>query len=207
MYDKGCKFALKVQNHHKGMNMSVQKSVKHILASTATAGLLTAAIKGVSKLAGKSLGTKASLGLFAGALGVATFVSMPAYAISESAVNQYAAAMNGAANNQNIGQVARLIADDAIISITSHGKNSSLDKNAYLQLLQKSWAKAKNYKYHISISDVVIAGGQARAQVVTTETWTEGTRTVKVVTSSRATLSQVNGQAVLLRSVAQVTVD
>lgn len=188
------------------MKQQLQHTTKKLLKQTANAGLLTAVIGGLGKISGKQLGKKASLGLFVGAIGM-QMIATPAYAISESAISAYATAMNAAANNQNIAQVSRLIADDAIIAITRNGKTSSLSKEDYLQLLQKSWAKAGNYRYQINISDVVVSGNQARAQVNTTETWTQDGKTVTVKTSSKATLSQNGSNAVLLRSVAQVTVD
>ncbi|MDO4894283.1 DUF4440 domain-containing protein [Moraxella sp.] len=164
--------------------------------------LLSASIKAFGLMMNK----KIAQGLLVGAIALPV-VSMSAHAINESAVSSYAAAMNAAANNQNIAQVSKLIADDAVISITRNGKTSSLGKEDYLQLLQKSWARASNYRYRIDISDVVISGNQARAQVDTTETWTQDGKPITMKTSSRATLSQNGNNAVLLRSVAQMTVD
>ena len=131
----------------------------------------------------------------------------PAYAISESAVQGFASAMNTAANNQNIGQISRLIDDEAVISLTRQGKTTTLDKNAYLQLLQKSWMGASNYRYNISISDVVVSGNQARAVVTTTETWEKDGKKTIFRTTSRTTLSQSGSNAILLRAVSQVTVE
>ncbi|OOR90123.1 hypothetical protein B0181_05350 [Moraxella caviae] len=134
-------------------------------------------------------------------------VSVPAYAMSEASVQGFAAAMKNAANSQNIGKVAELISDEAIISLSRGNKSTSLDKNGYLQLLQKGWAKAKNYRYDIQVSNAVITGDQARVQITTTETWTENGRPVRITTSSRATLSEMSGSAVILRSVTQVSVN
>lgn len=132
---------------------------------------------------------------------------LPAYAISEHSVESFAQAMNRAANNQNIGQVAKLIDDGAIISLTRQGKTTTLDKNAYLQLLQQSWAGASEYQYHITVSDIVISGTQAKAQMDTVETWNKDNKEVTFSTHSRATLTDVGSNAVLLRAVSQVTVE
>ncbi len=185
----------------------MKHNTRHFLKQTLNASLLTAAIGTLGKLSGKNLSKGVGLGLFIGALGVQSLITTPAYAISEKDIGSYASAMTAAANNQNIAQISKLIADDAIISLSRNNKTTSLDKEGYLQLLQKSWAKASNYRYHINISDVVVTGNQARAQVTTTETWTQDGKPVKITTSSRATLSQSGANAVLLRSVAQVTVD
>ena len=180
---------------------------RNMLKKTATASVLTAALGTLGKLTGKPLGKGLSLGLFVGALGVQTLITAPAYAISESDITRFATNMSQAAKSQNIAQISRLIADDAIISLSRNGKTTSLDKEGYLQLLQKSWAKASNYRYHIDVTNIVVAGNQARAQIITTETWTQDGKPVTIKTVSRATLSQVGNNAVLLRSVGQVTVD
>lgn len=133
--------------------------------------------------------------------------STPAYAMSESTVMQFASAMKTSANAQNIGQLSRLIDDNAVISITRQGKTTTLDKNAYLQLLQKSWAGSKNYRYDITISDVVVSGNQAKAQVKTTESWIKNDKKTTLTTVSRTTLQQSGANAVLLRSVSQLTVE
>lgn len=134
-------------------------------------------------------------------------VVAPAYAISESSVQGFASAMNSAANNQNIGQISRLIDDEAVISLTRQGKTTTLDKNAYLQLLQKSWAGASNYRYNINISDIVVSGNQARAVVITTETWEKDGKKTTFRSTSRTTLSQSGSNAILLRAVSQITVE
>lgn len=127
--------------------------------------------------------------------------------INEQLIGIYAQSMQSAANNQNISQVAKLVADDAVISLTREGKGSStLDKNTYLDLLQKSWTQTKNYRYEINISEVIITGEQARALVVTKENWTDKDgKTQTLITNSRATLSSNGKHAILLRSVSQVT--
>lgn len=183
-----------------------QHNKKHLIKKGMAVGALTAAIGAAGKLTGKPLSHSVGLGL-ALALGASTFISAPAYAISESSVQAYAAAMNQAANSQNIGQISRLIADDAIIKMTRNGNSADLSKTAYLQYLQKSWAKSKNYRYDIRISDVVLVGGQARAQVVTTETWTEDGNPVRLVTTSKVTLTESGASTVLLRSSAQVVIN
>lgn len=184
----------------------MKQNTRQLLKKTLNASLLTAAIGTIGKLSGKNIGKGLGLGVFITALGAQTLIS-PAYAMSESDINAYAAQMRSAANQQNIGQISKLIADDAIISLSRNNKTTSLNKDSYLQLLQKSWAKASNYRYQIAISDIVVTGNQARAQVVTTETWTQDGKPVTIKTSARATLSQVGSNTVLLRSVAQVTVD
>lgn len=186
--------------------MSIKNDKKTYLKTGMKIGAFATAIAAVTKLPMNKVSRSMGLGLMA-ALGAATLISAPAHAISESSVQAYAAAMNQAANSQNIGQISRLISDEVIISLTRNGKTANLDKNGYLQLLQKSWAKSDNYRYNIGISDVVITGNQARAQVETTETWTENGKPVKLITTSRATLSESGSNAVLIRSVSQVTIN
>lgn len=134
-------------------------------------------------------------------------ITAPAYAMSESAVQEFASSLNTAANAQNIGMVSRLIDDNAVISLTRNGNTTTLDKNGYLQLLQKSWAEASDYRYSINVTDVVVAGSQARANVITTESWIKDGRRTTFRTHSKATLSYVSGNAMLLRAVSQVTVE
>lgn len=140
-------------------------------------------------------------------IGAGVVMVTPAYAISETSVQSFANSMHVAANSQNIGQVSRLIDDNAVISLTRKGNTATLDKNSYLQLLQKSWAGASDYHYHISIDDVIITGNQARATITTTESWVKAGRKTTLVTHSKATLSEVNGSVLLLRAVSQVTVE
>ncbi|AWY20836.1 nuclear transport factor 2 family protein [Moraxella bovis] len=134
-------------------------------------------------------------------------MTAPAYAMSESAVQSFANSLNTAANAQNIGMVSRLIDDNAVISLTRKGNTTTLDKNGYLQLLQKSWAGASDYRYSINATDVVVTGNQARANVITTESWTKDGRRTTFRTHSKATLSYIGGNAMLLRAVSQVTVE
>lgn len=136
-----------------------------------------------------------------------TVMTAPAYAMSESAVQRFASHLNSAANAQNIGMVSRVIDDNAVISLTRKGSTITLDKNGYLQLLQKSWAGASDYRYDIHITDIVITGNQARANVITTESWMKDGRRITFKARSRATLSYVGGNAMLLRAVSHVTVE
>lgn len=154
---------------------------------------------------------KLSKGLAIGLFGVAILgASTLSYAqVSENSVNAYAQAMQAAANSQNITQIGKLVADDAVISLTRAGKgNTTLDKNSYLDLLQKSWTQSKNYRYEIAISEIVIAGDTARALVITTESWTDKDgNPQKITTNARTTLGHNGKTTVLTRSVAQVSVN
>ncbi|MDO5651302.1 MAG: hypothetical protein Q4G13_04100 [Moraxella sp.] len=170
--------------------------MKKVLLSVAVAAVGAAVLKNRQKIFG--------------ALGVSALaIVAPAHAVmSEQAVRVYASAMQQAANSKNINQVARLISDDAVISLNRQGRGSStLTKSNYLDLLQKSWAEASNYRYEIEVSDIVITADQARAQVSTMETWIKDGKPTTIRTSSRATLGINNNNAVLLRSVTQVTVN
>jgi len=115
--------------------------------------------------------------------------------------------MKSAANSQNTNQVARLVSDDALISMSRKGKTTSLDKDAYLQLLQRSWRDTSNYRYDITVDNIVITGDQAKANVTTNESWVKDGQKVSFVTSSRVTLTLSTGNAVLLRAVSQVTIN
>lgn len=145
--------------------------------------------------------------LSVGALAATTVMSAQAAPITQSAVTGYATAMKNAANSQNIAQVATLVSDDALISLSRKGKTTSLDKDAYLKLLQRSWSQTQNYRYDISISNIVTSGDQAKADVRTVETWTKDGQSVSFVTSSRVTLAAGAGNAILLRAVSQVTIN
>ncbi|ALF58982.1 hypothetical protein AOC03_02055 [Psychrobacter urativorans] len=134
-------------------------------------------------------------------------VSAQAADMTEGLVQNYAAAMKSAANNKDINQVAKLVSDDALISMSRKGKSTSLDKNAYLKLLQNSWNQTSNYRYDISIDNIVTTGTQAKANVSTTESWVKDGKTISFVTTSRVTLTVSTGNAVLLRAVSQVTID
>ncbi|MDO5769563.1 MAG: hypothetical protein Q4P13_08665 [Psychrobacter sp.] len=145
--------------------------------------------------------------LSVGALAATAMMSAQAAPITESAVQSYAAAMKSAANSKNVNQVASLVSDDALISLSRKGKTTSLDKDAYLKLLQSSWGQTQGYRYDITVNNVVIAGDQAKADVKTIETWTKDGQQVSFVTSSRVTLTSNAGNAVLLRAVSQVTIN
>lgn len=140
---------------------------------------------------------------------VASTVSISAQAatMTEALVQNYVAAMKSAANSQNVNQVARLVSDDALISMSRKGKSTSLDKDAYLKLLQNSWNNTSNYRYDISVDNIVITGDQAKANVTTNESWVKDGRNVSFVTTSRVTLTLSTGNAVLLRAVSQVTIN
>ena len=134
-------------------------------------------------------------------------ISAQAATMTESLVQNYSAAMKSAANSKNIGQVSRLVSDDALISLSRKGKSTSLDKDAYLRLLQTGWNQTSNYRYEISINNIVTTGEQAKANVTTTESWVKDGQNVSFVTNSRVTLTVATGNAVLLRAVSQVTID
>ena len=137
-----------------------------------------------------------------------SFVATPAQAaINEAAVQNYATQMKQAANSKNVSKVSSLVADEALISLSRRGKTTSLDKAAYLKLLQDSWSKSTNYSYDISITNIVISGEQAKADVKTVETWVRDGQQRTMSTTSRATLKSDNNNAVLLRAVSQVTIE
>ncbi len=140
---------------------------------------------------------------------VASTVSISAQAatMTETLVQNYAAAMKSSANSQSINQVARLVSDDALISLSRKGKSTSLDKDAYLKLLQNSWNDTSNYRYDISVDNIVITGDQAKANVTTNESWTKDGQQISFVTTSRVTLTVSTGNAVLLRAVSQVAIN
>jgi len=140
---------------------------------------------------------------------VASTISISAQAatMTEALVQNYASAMKSSANNQSINQVARLVSDDALISLSRKGKSTSLDKDAYLRLLQNSWNDTSNYRYDISVDNVVITGDQAKANVITNESWIKNGQPVSFVTTSRVTLTVSTGNAVLLRAVSQVAIN
>lgn len=134
-------------------------------------------------------------------------ISAQAETMTDSLVKNYAAAMKSAANSKNIGQVANLVSNDALISLSRKGKSTSLDKDAYLKLLQTGWNQTSNYRYDITIDNIVTTGSQAKANVTTTESWVKDGQNVSFVTTSRVTLTLSTGNAVLLRAVSQVTID
>lgn len=134
-------------------------------------------------------------------------VSAQAAPMTEALVQNYIAAMKSSANSQSINQVSRLVSDDALISLSRKGKSTSLDKDAYLRLLQNSWNDTSNYNYDISVDNIVITGTQAKANVTTNESWVKNGQKVSFVTTSRVTLTLATGNAVLLRAVSQVTIN
>lgn len=140
---------------------------------------------------------------------VASTISINAQAatMTEDLVQNYAAAMKASANSQSINQVSRLVSDDALISLSRKGKSTSLDKDAYLKLLQNSCNDTSNYRYDISVDNVVITGSQAKANVTTNESWVKNGQQVSFVTTSRVTLTLSTGNAVLLRAVSQVAIN
>ncbi|MBB3105641.1 hypothetical protein FHS24_000132 [Psychrobacter luti] len=134
-------------------------------------------------------------------------ISAQAATMTEALVQNYATAMKSAANSQSINQVARLVSDDALISMSRKGKSTSLDKDAYLKLLQNSWSNTSNYRYDINVDNIVITGEQAKANVTTNESWVKDGQKVSFVTTSRVTLTLSTGNAVLLRAVSQVAIN
>ena len=139
---------------------------------------------------------------------MALFITTPSYAaIDEAKVQNYAAAMKQAANSKNIAKVDKLVSDDALISLSRRGKTTSLDKAAYLQLLQSSWNQTTNYHYDISITNIVTSGNQAKADVKTVESWVKDGQPTTLTTSARATLVSEGNSPMLLRAVAQVTIE
>ncbi|MBH0064587.1 nuclear transport factor 2 family protein [Psychrobacter sp. SZ93C1] len=145
----------------------------------------------------------------AAVVAIASTVSISAQAatMTEALVQNYASAMKSSANSRNVSQVARLVSDDALISLSRKGKSTSLDKDAYLKLLQNSWNDTSNYRYDISVDNIVITGEQAKANVTTNESWVKDGQTVSFVTTSRVTLTLSTGNAVLLRAVSQITIN
>lgn len=134
-------------------------------------------------------------------------ISAQAATMTEALVQNYATAMKSAANSQSLNQVARLVSDDALISMSRKGKSTSLDKDAYLKLLQNSWSNTSNYRYDINVDNIVITGEQAKANVITNESWVKDGQKVSFVTTSRVTLTLSTGNAVLLRAVSQVAIN
>ena len=134
-------------------------------------------------------------------------ISAQAATMTEALVQNYATAMKSAAISQSLNQVARLVSDDALISMSRKGKSTSLDKDAYLKLLQNSWSNTSNYRYDINVDNIVITGEQAKANVTTNESWVKDGQKVSFVTTSRVTLTLSTGNAVLLRAVSQVAIN
>ena len=57
-------------------------------------------------------------------------ISAQAATMTEALVQNYATAMKSAANSQSLNQVARLVSDDALISMSRKGKSTRHDKYA-----------------------------------------------------------------------------
>lgn len=128
--------------------------------------------------------------------------------ITPELIGRYATAMQNAANNQNVGQIAQFLSDDVIISLNRQGQGSvTLDKAGYLAMLQNNWQQSQNYRYRMTIDNVIIAGDTAKAHIVSTETWQKNGQKNTLTTTAKATFGQSNNNTVLLRSVAQVALD
>lgn len=126
--------------------------------------------------------------------------------ISDAQVQQFARSMTVAANAKNVSQVANLIDNSALISISRKGQTSTLDKSAYLNLLQNNWLKASNYHYHININNILITGSQAKADVTTIETLTDKGKNITIVTQSRVTFHESKSGVILGRAISQLTI-
>ncbi|MFW2178098.1 MULTISPECIES: hypothetical protein [unclassified Moraxella] len=122
-------------------------------------------------------------------------------------IQDFATRMSVAANSKSIQQVSKLVADDALVSVSRKGKTSTLNKTSYLNLLQNNWSKASNYNYQVEINNVVVAGNQAKADVVTIEMLTEQGQAISLVTTSRATFKQESTGVVLTRAISQLAIE
>lgn len=135
-------------------------------------------------------------------------LAMPAFAnITDSDVQQFANQMSQSANTKNIAVVNRLVSDDALISISRRGKTSTLDKPSYLNLLQTNWAKATHYQYNIKINNVISTGTQAKADIITTEIISEDNKTLRLITTSRATFAKTDKGVVLTRAISDLVIE
>ncbi len=122
--------------------------------------------------------------------------------IQATDINRYASVMKQSANNKDLNKIADMIADDVIIKITRNGKSATLNKTEYLKRLQQNWQSANNYSYNIQVSDIITSGDHIKANITTQEVIGNNT----YVTNSRATLTENNNKAVLLKAVSQVSV-
>lgn len=137
----------------------------------------------------------------------ALLTSNSAFAVlSEAKIKQFANQMTMSANAKNVQQIANLIDDKALISLSRKGQTGTLDKSAYLNLLQNNWSKSTNYRYHIEINNILITGSQAKADITTTETLTEQGKTITIITNSRATFHDSPTGVVLGRAISQLTI-
>lgn len=141
------------------------------------------------------------------AFGMLANSTMAQAQISENDLTQFVATMTVAANSKNINQIGRLVADDALISVSRKGKTSTLSKSSYLNLLQNNWSKSTAYHYSMNISNVVFMGNQVKADVVTNEVINEQGHNVRLVTTSRATFSEANNGVVLSRAISQLAIE
>ena len=82
-----------------------------------------------------------------------------------------------------------------------------MDKTSYLSLLQNNWSKASQYRYDIAVTNVVMMGNQAKADVVTTEVLTENGVSMRLVTTSRTTFTETANGLVLSRAICQLTIE
>ena len=159
------------------------------------------------KITTQSTGRQATFYKIALAIGLAVAVNNTANAaLSEKDVQAFEGRMMAAANAKSMTRVSNLIADDALISISRNGRTSTLDKAGYLKLLQSNWSKTQQYNYTISINNVLLSGNQAKADVMTSEVVNENGKTMRLVTSSRATFNDSGNGAVLSRSISQLTI-
>ncbi len=151
--------------------------------------------------------TKILAVVMASTLAISAMMNTAQAEVKVADVQGCAKMMKQAANNKDMEQVAKLIADDAIISITRNGKSGTMDKKTYLQRLKDNWQNSSEYSYNISVDNVVTMGEQAKADLSTVETFTKDGKSVKLVTNSRATLTSGTDNAVLLKLVSQVTIE
>lgn len=145
-----------------------------------------------------------------GALCVGAFLTISNAAFAQmtpQAVDAYAKNMQSAMSARNINQVARLLSDDVVISLTRQGSaTATLDKSAYLNALQKGWSGVQNYKYTFTLDNVVITDDTARVQSTINESYTKDGQATTITANSRSTLGLNGNNAVLLRAVVQVSV-
>lgn len=124
----------------------------------------------------------------------------------QSQIAEYTQKMQQAANAQNIGQIARLIDDDAAITLSRGAMSVSLDKTSYLKLLQKNWTKASDYSFSMSAEQITTADNRTRVQFLIQERWKNDGKDVQMTTDARATLEHNGKYLVLTRLVSDVSV-
>lgn len=141
------------------------------------------------------------------AIGIAT-MTQPVYAnISEQDIQTFAKNITQAANQRNINQIANLVDDNVLISLSRNGKTTTLNKDSYLNLLQNNWSDASQYQYIMTINDVVISGNQAKANIQTVENIIKQGKLAKLTTTSRVTFAMPSSGVVLVRAVSQLTIE